>query len=94
MGAGCRVQGARRGCHARVPGCARPAVLSLRRARGARQFIGVLISAVEVSGGTQAQKQAQLQQVPLLLHPLITLHPLISPLPLPPPTHASLPLAR
>ena len=93
MGAGCRLRGARRGCHARVPGCARPAVLSLRRARGARQFIGVLISAVEVSGGTQAQKQAQLQQVPLL-HPLITLHPLISPLPLPPPTHASLPLAR
>ena len=92
MGAGCRVQGARRGCHARVPGCARPAVLSLRRARGARQFIGVLISAVEVSGGTQAQKQAQLQQVPLL-HPLITLHPLI-PSPAPPPAHASLRLAR
>ena len=65
-----------------VPGCARPAVLSLRRARGARQFIGVLISAVEVSGGTQAQKQAQLQQVPLL-PPLITLPPLPPPRPRP-----------
>ena len=84
QGAWYRVQSARRGCHARVPGCARPAVLSLRRAR---QFIGVLISAVEVSGGTQAQKQAQLQQVPLR-HTLITLHPFITP-PAPLPTPAS-----
>ena len=41
-------------------------------------FIGVLISTVEVSGGTQAQKQAQLQQVALLLLLIFTLGGLFS----------------